>query len=137
MGSPKAIRAGLAANAYTLGTVNTYRNVPEAVEPPCVLILPDQPFFEIESMGRGHFSYYFRALLLVASTISDQAQDMLDDYLSSSGTGSLRAALEVDKTLGGIAENATVTACTTYGDVEWNDLRYWGAELTVRVLTTG
>lgn len=131
------IRTGLAANLATVSGLNTYATVQGKPEPPCAIVLPGEPFGIPESMARGIWTWNFRVLILTGSVDDPSAQDALDDYLKSSGTGSIPTAIESDKTLGGAASNATFSQITTYGDVEWNDLRYWGAELLVRVLATG
>ncbi len=131
------VRQGLNVNLATIANLTTYKFVPDKPEPPCALVIPAEPFAVPESMARGIFTYRFRILVLVSDVVDDVAQTALDGYLNSSGAGSVFAALESDKTLGGTASNATVEQITNYGDVPWNELRYWGAELLVRVLATG
>lgn len=132
-----AIRQGM-ADTITVGGLTAYPTIIEKPEPPCVLVLPAQPFIVPESMARGQFSLYFRVLILAASSVDDVAQTALDGYLNTSGSDSVLAALETSpRTLGGYASDIRVQEVTTYGDVTWNDISFWGAELQVRVLATG
>lgn len=131
------IRTGIATNLATIVGLNTYSGLVQKPEPPCAIVAPASPFGEIESMARGIFSWRFRIIILAGSIEDASAQDALDGYLASSGSGSALAAIESARTLGGNASDCRVAEITNYGDVIWNDLRYWGAELLVRVLATG
>ena len=131
------VRRALETNLNGVSGLVCYDFIPDKPEPPCAIVIPDEPFAIPESMARCIFTYRFRVLVLVSTSVDETAQNALDGYLASSGTGSVFAALESDKTLGGSAQNSTVSQITTYGFVPWNDLRYWGAELAVNVLATG
>lgn len=131
------IRQGIATNLATIGGLTAYDTIPDKAEPPCAIVMPANPFGDIESMGRGIFTWRFRILILVSSVADEAAQTALDGYLASSGSSSALVAIESARTLGGNASDCRVEQITTYGDVPWNELSYWGAELQVRVLSTG
>ena len=134
----RSVRAGLNTNLATVSGLQTYDFVPAKPEPPCAIVKPhDDPFLRRESMGMGHVSALFDVLVLVGNVVDDESQDVLDDYIKTSGTGSVWAAIETDKTAGGAASNLFVQSITQYGEIPWNDLSYLGAVWLVQVLATG
>ena len=66
-------------------------------------------------------------ILAVESMSSDAMQQQLDLYLADNGTHSLVAALEADRTLGGVAQTARILRVEVYAG--------FFAELMVEVLT--
>jgi len=102
------LRAGLAANltaAYPTVAVNQY-----------VLADASPPVFEIDTISdegidydlanaRGLDGYYITVRAIVGLTTDQDAQITLDRWLDPAG---VKAALEADKTLGGVAQNLRV-----------------------------
>jgi hypothetical protein len=84
-------------------------------------------------MGRGLDEFTFKVTLLVGRADVRTAQRSLDAYCSSSGTSSVKSAIESDRTLGGKANDLRVTALSTYGSVTIADTTYLAAEFAVTV----
>jgi hypothetical protein len=63
----------------------------------------------------------------------------LDTWLSPTGTESVKSALEVDRTLGGVVNDARVVTMAKVAvfSLEGGATSFFGAEWTLRVLTTG
>ncbi len=137
MADPGAMTVGLKNNLMTIPNFTAYEFIADKPEPPCAIVAPDNPFAVPESMGRGIFSYRFRVIVLVSDAFDDVGIAKLYTYVKSSGSLSVFAAVESDKTLGGVASNATVDQINQIGDVLWNELPYLGADFNVRVLATG
>lgn len=101
------------------------------------------PLFEIEvdtidyhaSMGAGYVMYQFvvRGLVNLGSDVG--AQVNLDTYMNPSGTNSLKAAIEADKTLGGVVDTLKVTNVTRTAvySAQQGQTSYLGAEWAVEV----
>lgn len=53
--------------------------------------------------------------VMVSGELPNMGQDELDKYLDSDGATSVAAALEGERTLGGIAHDLKVTKCEDYG----------------------
>ncbi len=56
-------------------------------------------------------------------------------YMQASGTKSIKAALEADKTLGGNVEYLMVTRCRDLNSYERNGIEYWGCVWDLEIYT--
>jgi hypothetical protein len=134
MASLSALRAGIAARLATIPGLTVYASPPGQVNVPAAIVLPAADFVTFDAtMGRGSDDFSFLARVLVADTVADVGQDSLDAYLAGSGAHSVKAAIEGDGTLGGIASYAVVTSARAYGDYEYAGLSYLGVEFAVEV----
>ena len=109
---------------------------------------PYAPAFEVEldrivydqGMARGLDEWFF-TIRGFATTGLDQASQMkLDSWLDSTGVESVKAALEIDRTLGGTVSDARVIGVTkiaTFEPVASPGVNFYGAEWTLRVLAAG
>lgn len=105
------IRAGLVANIKTtIGStaqVSPYRS--HAPTPPTVMVMG---FGEVKKVAMGSWEINdFLVQGLAGSPTQESAQMRLDTWLSPLGATNIWTAIESDKTLGGIVNNATVTKC--------------------------
>lgn len=88
------------------------------------------------SMGTvGHTLFVFEIVILAASAQAGFArgQDALDPYLDDQGEQSIKAAVEVDPTLGGITSAVVITEWRDYGVMEVGGQEYVGARLELEV----
>lgn len=139
-GKLSEIREGLRANLSTIRgcTVSAYQL--SAPPLPCLHVFPDATdgaTFHL-AMGNGIVRWALAVQGIVAGT--DQgSQERLDAWLEPSGQESVFAALESDKTLGGIAFDLAVTGNSGYQ--EYVSPSTQGPVLSciwhVEVLTTG
>jgi len=109
------IRAGLADALDAIPDLQVSAYMLAAPTPPCVHVFPGGPAGEIDyhaTMGAGLEEWPFTVQLFVALTLDQGAQVNLDRYLESTGSYSVRAALEADLTLGGVVDNLFVRECT-------------------------
>lgn len=89
------------------------------------------------AMARGLDTWTLLVQGMVALTTDEGQQKQLDKWRASSGAESVKAAVESDRTLGGVVQDARVVMVSedrVYG-IDPN-LRL-GCEWTVRVLATG
>jgi hypothetical protein len=75
--------------------------------------------------------------LLVSRATDWAGQAQLDAYLIGSGTNSIKAALESDRTLGGKCDDSNVTRISGYHQYEVGSTYYYGAEISVHVIGSG
>lgn len=113
-----------------------------------ILNQPRPPCFDVDihedgvnydlAMSRGIDEWWFKITALCATGTADGAQRTRDGFLKSSGTGSVKAALETDRTLGGVVDSLHVTNVVprTLAAPD-TDALYLGAEFTVRILASG
>jgi pectate lyase len=63
-------------------------------------------------MSNGVTTYRAFILVIVGRMSERAAQDKLDTYLATTGSASIKAALETDRTLGGACSSSNVTTAT-------------------------
>jgi hypothetical protein len=79
---------------------------------------------------RGMQTYTFNVLVIVGRVDERTAQNKLDSFCSSTGTSSIKLAIESDKTLGGNAFDVRVTEMRNYGQLPVGEVTYLTAEFT-------
>lgn len=132
MSTIKSIREGLAKNLSTITGLRTSYFVPDTINPPVALVEPLQVQYD-QTFKRGLDEFTFK-VTLIAGRASDRAgQDTIDSFLDSTGSRSIKTAIESDKTLGGKVNDLRVTSLTSYGSITIADVPYLAAEFAVTV----
>jgi hypothetical protein len=134
--SLSTIRTGLQTRLATITGLNAYDRAPGTVTVPAAIVIPGTIEFD-ETMARGSDLYTFRVRLLVQRATETYAQEDLDAYLAGSGASSVKAAIEGDISLGGVADWTRVTGVPAYGDVTHAGIDYLGADFNVEVNVDG
>jgi hypothetical protein len=107
------IRAGLAQALSAIPGVQANAYATSAPTPPCFFVQPDDITYDT-ALRRGYDTWRMRVTGLAALTFSEGGQMVLDQWLATAGANSVKAALETDVTLGGVAETLTVQSVTGY-----------------------
>jgi hypothetical protein len=82
-------------------------------------------------MGAGNVVHVFTVSVIVGRAAERTAQNLMDQYLSfDSG---IRAAIEADKTLGGMSQTLIVEEATNISTVDANDTTYLTVDFRVVV----
>jgi hypothetical protein len=102
------------------------------VNPPFAVIVPTGVTFH-RSFNNALNEYSFTITLIVGQASERNAQNAIDLYCSSTGTSSIRRAVESDKTLGGVAYDTVVTDMRNYGSTTIGETTYLAAEFNVVV----
>jgi hypothetical protein len=133
-----AIRNGLKARLDTITDLHAYARPPKTLNLPAGVIRPN-PGNAIgydATMADGSHTLTFLVTVLVSDEIDDLGHEQLDDYLATVGAKSIRAAIETDDTLGGVAHFAHVAGVVDYGEIEYAGLPHIGADFLVEVTAT-
>jgi hypothetical protein len=130
MASVSDLREGIATNLRTISGLRAVATVPDNPTPPIAVIYPQSIDFD-ESFQRGLQNYNFRVVVIVGRADERSAQNRLDSFVASTGSTSVKLAIESDKTLGGKAFDTRVTAMTNYGSIDISEVVYLSAEFTV------
>ena len=85
-------------------------------------------------MQRGADKYEIPIFLYVSRVDAQDSQETLDSFLASTGSNSVKVAVESDITLGGVAQSVRVIEADNYGVYTINNLDYLGVEFTVEVI---
>jgi hypothetical protein len=126
------IRTGLKTNLATIVGLRTTDIVPDVLNPPVAIVMPQGITYD-EAFRRGLATYTFTVMVIVGRASERSAQTTLDQYVAQTGSTSVKAAIEVDKTLGGKAFDTRVTNMRSYGSTTQGDVLYLAAEFTVLV----
>lgn len=124
------LRDGLKANLATVPGLRTADTVPDNPQPPQAIVIPQSVQFD-QTFHRGMTQYTFSILLVVNRVSERTAQNSMDTYISSTGTNSIKLAVESDKTLGGKAYDVRLSEVRSYGDTVIGEINYLTAEFVV------
>lgn len=127
------IRTALAGKIGNITGLRTAATVPDQVNPPIAVIIPERVTYD-EAYARGLIVYTFIVQLVVGKVSERTAQTKLDGFVNPTGSTSIKAAIEADKSLGGVVFDSRVTEMTTYTVVQIGDIAYLSCEFRVTVL---
>lgn len=125
------IRAGLGDNLATISGLRVSLDVPDNPSPPIAVISLNTVQYD-GSFHRGLTTYNFIVTVIVGRVSEREAQRRLDTYISN-GSGSIKLAIESDKTLNGSAYDVRVSEMTNIGAVSLGDITYLAADFAVQV----
>jgi len=126
------MRTGLATNLGTISGLRTGATIPTDPKPPIAIVMPNSITFDT-AFARGLDEYEFIVLVIVGKVDDRTAQNTLDGYCNPTGAGSVKTAIERDKTLGGNAQTLRVTNMRNYSAMSIAENTYLAAEFTVQV----
>lgn len=107
---PSSVRTGLATRLATITGLHVYELIPEVISSPCAIV--DQLDLNFDTSMHGGSQATVDVLLVVQRTSERAGQLALDGYLATTGTGSVKAAIEGDTTLGGAVQTLRVLSAT-------------------------
>jgi hypothetical protein len=127
------LRAGIATNLATISGLRTSATVPDSINPPIAVVMPNTITYDTAFARSGGDEYEFLVMVIVGRVDERTAQNRLDGYCSGTGASSVKAAIESDKTLGGKAFSLRVTSLRNYNQVTVGDVTYLSGEFVVQV----
>ena len=131
-----AVRQAVADRLATISGLRATANRFQQINPPCAVVMPQTgTFISYSRTFDGETDYNLRVILLVSEGDSLSGQDLLDPYLSVTGSQSIWATVQADPTLGGVVSYAAVVEATAYGLMNFNGVDYLGAHLILNVGT--
>ena len=119
------VRDAIKVNLQTISRLRIYDNIPDVVVPPCAVVGQLDFTFDIDNQ-RGLDQASVDVFVIVQRISERSGQDKLDNFLAGSGTGSIKTALESDRTLGGLVNTLRVISAEsgTYTSGEQSFLSY-------------
>jgi len=125
------LRAGLAKNLQTIKGLRVVETLPDLVNPPMAMIGLTKVNYNQQNQ-RSMTEYTFQVTVVLGRVSERTAQASLD-VLVAPGEGSVKYALESDRTLDGAAYEVFVPELSAYGAVSINGIDYLSAEFSVQV----
>jgi hypothetical protein len=132
MASITNLRTAIATNLASISGLRTAAEMPDNPNPPIALVRPQTIDYN-QAMKKGLTRYSFVVIVIVGRAEERTAQRSLDAYCSSTGTTSIKNAIELDRTLGGNAYDCRVTEMRNYTPIQLNEGTYLAAEFAVDV----
>ena len=131
------IMDGLETRLATIDGLRISEVSPGQVNPPQAIVgVPAIPEYRT-TMGRGSYTVACTVIVLTSSTEDRVGQRMLAEFAAPTGARSIAAAIEGDRTLGGVASECWVSNFRSLGLDEVGVLRYFGGVWTVPVTAPG
>jgi hypothetical protein len=127
-----ALRAGLATNLATITGLRANAIQPDNPTPPQAVIFPTSITFD-RTFKRGLDEYAFTITLIAGRQDARNGQAIMDGFCAPTGSGSIKTAIESDKTLGGACQTLRVTELSAYGSTSIGDTIYLTADFSVIV----
>jgi hypothetical protein len=126
------LRTGIKTNLQTISGLRVADTIPDQINPPVALVELQTVDFD-KAMHHGTALYTFRVVVLVARQSERSGQNKLDSYVASTGSSSVKLALETDRTLSGYAFDCFCQGVTSYGVTSVGEVNYLSAEFQVLV----
>jgi hypothetical protein len=126
------IRQGLATNLATIPGLRAVAEVPDLPNPPIAIVALNSVTYD-RAYAKGMTSYLFTVTVIVGRVAEREAQRRLDTYIST-GSSSVKYAIESDKTLGGNAYDCRVVSMDSVGSLSISDNTYLAADFSVTVI---
>ena len=133
MANVSDLRTGIATNLATVSGLRTAATVPDQINPPVAVVMPTSITYDTAFARSGGDEYEFSVMVIVGRVDERMAQNKLDAYCSGSGTQSIKAAIQSNRTLGGKAFDCRVTSLRSYNQISVADVTYLAAEFVVQV----
>lgn len=135
----RQIRSGMKDRLATISGLRTFDTIPGQFSPPAGIV--GMPVRRAqETMVRGTDRWELTVWIVVARQADAQSEKALEGYLNPDGSGSVRAAVLADTTLGGVVndlhEIEAVPTDFVFGNGD-NEVRYLGLEFTYTILASG
>ena len=128
------LRSGLASNLNSIKGLRVVETLPDVVNPPMAMIAIDKVAYNKQN-ARSMAEYTFK-VMVVLGRVSERLAQKNMDVLLAPGSGSVKYAIESDRTLGGNAFDVFVAETGAIGSVSVNGIDYYSAEFSVQVFAS-
>jgi hypothetical protein len=130
--TPSQVMTGLKNRLATISGLRTFNYQPSSLNPPVGFPVINSLNYH-GAMRGGLVIFDCTVFVIVGRYTDDRAFTDADEYLAYSGAKSIRAALEGDETLGGVAQSLTVTSAANISSVNVADQDFLQVALQVTV----
>jgi len=128
------LRTALATNLQTISGLRVVETLPDVVNPPMAMIGLDKVSYNKQN-NRSMAEYTFKVTVVMGRVSERTAQKNMDLYVAP-GVGSIKYAIESDRTLGGYAFDVFVAETSAIGSISLNGVDLYSAEFSVQVFAS-
>lgn len=126
------VATGIRNRLATISGLRVFNYQPEQVNPPIGFPVLNQIRYH-GAYGGGMVEMDWSIVVVTGRWLDRTAHTALDGYLSYSGATSIRAAIEADKTLGGIVDTLVVPTGANISSMSQNDAEFLRVEMALTV----
>lgn len=131
------IMLGIEARLGTIDGLRVSEVIQDQINPPQAMVgVPPIPNYHA-TMGRGKFTVEPTVTLFVSAGVDRVGQLALAEYANPTGAKSVVAAIEGDRTLGGVVDDCIVIDFQPLGLEEVGQIGYYGGTFRLRVVASG
>lgn len=131
------IMEGIEARLETIPGLRASAIVPDQINPPMAIVgVPPIDSYRA-TMRRGIWVVEPTVTVLVSAALDRAGQMLLAEYASVSGERSIPAAIEADRTLGGVVDDCIVDSFRPLGAEEVGAITYYGGVFGLQVAASG
>ena len=126
------INAGIAARLQTISGLRVFDYQPDNAYPP--FAFPSLTSIEYHKAMAGGAQFYTFLTTVVTGRVDEKSgQDELDAYASYDGASSVRAAIEGDRTLGGVVDTLILSSSANIASMSQGDNNFITLDFTLTV----
>jgi len=123
---------GIKVRLATISGLRTFSYQPEQLNPPVAFpVLESVEYHRV--FGGGDVQMRWQIFVIVGRYLDRVAHSSLDGFLSYSGATSLRAAIEGDRTLGGVANTLVLDSGLSVGSLTVAEAEFLQVQCSVLV----
>jgi hypothetical protein len=126
------VATALASKLSPLAT--TYKHPLSNPAAPCFIVMPQPTDYDLTSRSGAHRQAWTVRYLCGAADVRTGFETKLYTVMAHTGTGSVKAALEADKTLGGVVDTLRVVRHEEPGIYEYGGVELLGVDFVVDVI---
>lgn len=126
------VAEGIKTRLSTINGLRTFSFQPEQLNPPIAFPSLSSIIYH-KAFGGGNVQMVFIIRVVVGRYLDRTAHALLDDFLSFSGAKSIRAALEGDTTLGGVASTLVVSSSADVSSLSQDGAEFLEIQTTITV----
>jgi len=131
------ILQGIETRLETISGLRTTYYVADQINPPQAVVgVPPIESYRA-AFGRGTFKLEPQVFILVGAQLDRVGQAALASYADVAGSNSIPAAIEGDRTLGGVVQECVVDSFRPLGMEEVGLIGYYGGVFDLRVFASG
>lgn len=131
------VMRGIETRLQTITGLRTASYVADQINPPQAVVgVPPIEDYRA-TMKRGRWQLQPQVYIFVSAVLDRAGQAALAGYANVTGSTSIPAAIEGDRTLGGIVEDCVVDAFRPLGMEEVGLIGYYGGVFDLRVIAPG
>lgn len=128
---------GIEARLGTIDGLRVSEVIQDQINPPQAMVgVPPIPNYHA-TMGRAKFTVEPTVTLFVSAGVDRVGQLAMAEYANPTGTRSVVAAIEADRTLGGVVDDCIVIDFQPLGLEEVGQIGYYGGTFRLRVVASG